>query len=68
MSEQRLTIGSRRSDGEPSQSQYDSTLEKVEGPALGSDTPAEFGAFASLSRKLVNVPKTEIDEQRKTSG
>lgn len=34
----------------------------------GDNDPSEFERFESLTRKLVNVPKKEIDEKRKDEG
>lgn len=33
----------------------------------GDAKPPEFGSFEKLTRKLVSVPKSEVDEQREKS-
>lgn len=35
--------------------------------AMDSDTPAEFQGFANLTEKLVQVPKSELDDKLKES-
>jgi len=37
-------------------------------PQLDQTAPEEFTRFEGLARKLVNVPKNEVDEKRATGS
>jgi hypothetical protein len=40
-------------------------ITRVNDPTMQSDEPREFEQFQALTQKVVNVPKTELDEKRK---
>lgn len=59
MAESRRNGEPERRDGQPA--------DEPETQDSNGDTPDEFERFEDLARRLVQVPKSELDEKRKTA-